>query len=60
MLRVCFLKLCREETERERGAFVSDGDRDSFHFLGPGPICSCLLCAALIASGQEADLIVPV
>lgn len=33
--------------------------RDSFHFLRPGAICSCLLCAAQIASGQEADLIVP-
>lgn len=44
---------------RERDAFVLAALRDSFHFLGPGPICSCLLCAAQIASGQEADLIVP-
>lgn len=46
---------------RERGeASVTDMDRDSFQFLEPSPISSCLLCAALIASGQEADLIVPV
>lgn len=43
---------------RERGASVSDLDCDSFQFLGLGPICACLLCAALILSGQEADLIV--
>lgn len=42
----------------KRAASVSDLDCDSFQFLGPGPICSCLLCATLIASGQEADLIV--
>lgn len=49
----------RGERARERDVFVSAGLLDSFHFLGPGPICSCLLCAAQIASGQEADLIVP-
>lgn len=53
---MCFY-LCKEERE-ELSVSVSDLDCDSFQFLGPGAICSCLLCAALIASGQEADLIV--
>lgn len=56
---VVFLSVLEREREGRREiASVSDLGCDSFQFLGPGPICSCLLCAALIASGQEADLIV--
>lgn len=54
------LRWGQKARERERVVSVSDPDCDSFQFPGPGPICSCLLCAALIASGQEAGLIVPV